>query len=287
MRKLLLSVTILILFTSCNDRKKAPTYLETIDIQLPLPNPWEITETEAKDSFGDKTDKITRGILYRGKGTLNNNEINIFISTEVPNAIGVYAEYGSRFISLSDGVFSYKIGDKIYDSFDYRNIGGPSINPTGSVKDETKSFLYLLKQGGNIRVQVRKDGATYNFTVDADGFREAYSSALEGSWGNATYYYVVLDRNNIKVEVEFTIEYVWSYDKEERYKNNTQLEEFINNFFRTKDVYFAYDRPGGYYQREKVEENWAKPILQQVRALFSDESIEYRGYDGFRAFRTY
>jgi hypothetical protein len=268
-------------------------YVKFIDIQLPPPNHWKITEREEKDSFGDKTGRIIKGIRYSVEGTYTSSrtqyqemKINISLSTEVPGGIGVYAFDGRNSISLTDGVFSYKIGDKIYDSFDYRNIGGPSINPTGSVKDETKSFLYFLKQGGNIRVQVYKDQTTYNFTVDADGFKESYSEALAGSkWGRITYYYVVPDRNNRNVEVEFSIEYTWSYEKEELYKNNPQLEEYIRNFFRTRNVNDANDGRG-YYRREFVQENWGKPILQQMRIIFFNENIEYN-YDNFRAWKTY
>jgi hypothetical protein len=262
-------------------------YNEVIEIIFPPKNPWKITEQEARDRFGDKTGSVIKGIEYRVDGSFRSSftqyqerDIKIIISTQVPSVIGVRAFDGRNLESLREGLWSYKIENEIIEN---QRFDGPSLSPTGSITDETKSFLYLLKQGGTIRVQVYKDGTTYSFTIDADGFKEVYSEALEGEEGSITYYYVVPDRNNRNIETQFTINYIWSYEKEERYKNNPQLEEYIRNFFRTKDRNFINDSRG-YYRRERVEREWGEPILQQIRVLFNDNSIEFRSNSGFRAF---
>jgi hypothetical protein len=100
------------------------------------------------------------------------------------------------------------------------------------------------------------------------------------------YQYKVSDINNGIINVKFSIRYTWSSEKEERYKDNLQLEEYIKDFFKTKNSNYAYDRRGGYYQNDKVKQDWGEPILQYIKELFSDENIEYT-YNGFSAMVGY
>ena len=83
------------------------------------------------------------------------------------------------------------------------------------------------------------------------------------------------------MEIEFTLKFKWSIERENLLKNNANIQQIVIEFFKDKDRNFAYDRPDGYYQREKVKQNWGKPLLEKLKQTFPDLNLEYGSFRVF------
>lgn len=240
---------------------------------------WHIVNI--KDAFGDETEN--KRVVYQTTGTFsnsatNNSYIDVLLLVDDPNSISVITyEYGQYCVNLDDAIYTYKIGSRIIDycplqgEFDMSFV----FHPT---HDEKTSLFYILKQGGLIKCNVYQDGSTYRFNVNADGFRDLLSEAFNGKDAYREYYYEVLDINSKKIEVEFELKYKWSFEKELVMRDNLDLKSLVTTYFNNKNEQYAFDRPGGYYQREKIEKEWGEPLLEQIRKLFLDDNIEYESF---------
>jgi hypothetical protein len=102
-------------------------------------------------------------------------------------------------------------------------------------------------------------------------------TVLRDEESKISYSYQASDINDKIINVSFGIRYIWSAEKEKLYENNTQVEDYIKSFFKTKDINYAFieEGPAKGYLKDSIIEEWGGPILQYMRDLFTDESIKY------------
>jgi hypothetical protein len=239
---------------------------------------WEVVEIV--DEFGDKTGD--KRLAYQTSGTFTNSatrnsDLDVMLLVDNPRGVNIIVfEYGRYRVELNGGLFTYKIGDTRIEHVPIKGKHD-SVRLQGRIdpRDEKTSLFYLLKQGGLIKFSVYEEGSTYRFDVNADGFLKLLSEVFTNTDSYLSFYYEVPGINNKLIEVEFTLNFKWDLEKEKQLKNNPDLQILVADFFRDKDKDFVLDRPGGYYQKEKAEQNWGVPLLDNIRHLFSDQDLEY------------
>jgi hypothetical protein len=244
-------------------------------------NVWHIVEIV--DEFGDKTGD--KRLAYQTVGTFTNSattnsNLDILLLVDNPRTVSVVVfEYGKYRVDLNDGLFTYKVGDNrienvpIEGEYDYSVRRQDGITP----HNEMTSLFYLLKQGGLVKFSVYENRSTYRFDVNADNFLKLLSETFINT-DSYLNFYDVSDINNKIIKVEFVLTFKWNIERENLLKNNPNIQQIIFEFFKNKDKNFAYDRPGGYYQRDKVRQNWGDPLLENIKKAFPDLNFEYSSF---------
>jgi hypothetical protein len=249
---------------------------------FPQNDTWRVVEIE--DAFGDKTGE--KRLVYQTAGTFTNSvttnsKLSVLLLVDNPRRVDIVVfEYGSYRVELDKGLFTYKINNSLIENVQIE--GGwdhSSMRRNGtSPRDESTSLLHLLKQGGVIKFSVYQNSSKYRFDVNADNFIKLLSEIFVNTDTFSIFYFEVPDKNNKLLEIEFELKFKWSIENENLLKNNESIQKAVSDFFQDKDKNYALDRPGGYYQRDKVEQDWGMPLLENIRQIFPDLNLEYSSF---------
>jgi hypothetical protein len=259
------SITVIFIFISC-----CALYSQAANTK------WDIVNTT--DQFGDATER--KRVVYQTTGIFSNSattdsKLDVLILSDDPNSVFVTCyEYGKYRVDLTKALFSYKIGSSVIEgvpingNYDLKYLSNPSY-------DEKTSLLYLLKQGGEIKVRVYQDGSSYLFTINANGFLEALEKAFTGQEARIKYYYEISDVKGKTIKVSFEIMYNWDSRKEAIFRDNEEIKKIATEYFSEKNRNYAYDRSGKYYDKDKVMQNWGIPFFELIRGNFPNENLEF------------
>jgi hypothetical protein len=258
---------------------------------------WEILELT--DQFNEKTGG--KNVVYLTKGSFIGSEskegdFSVVIRIYGPNRLGVDVSntdlksvndvlYSTDLESLEDAGFSYRRDDLRIDSISIK--GGWD----GDLRDDKTSLWSLMKQEGILRISAYDGGEDYLFDVNCNGLNEILKLAFLEKPAIAEYSIIAADQKQREKEIEFTLRYLWTPEKESQLKNYAELDNTVKAFFSTKnyDDYLGGDDYLGssYFNdaKDKVMSDWANPLLEEIRLLFNDPTLEYPKFNVRRYYR--
>jgi hypothetical protein len=259
---------------------------------------WEILELT--DQFNEKTGE--KYVAYLTKGNFRGSEskkgdFTVILRIYNPNTLRIHVSsadlksvndvlYRTDLKSLYDAFYDYKRDDLEING---TRIEGEWDQDVGRLfyrnHDDKTSLWTLIKQEGILRVSAWNydDGKYYLFDINCNGLNEMLKQVFLEGPASVKYAIVAADRNQVKQDIQFTLKYSWTPEKESQLRNSAELENIVKAFFSTESYIDSIVRFGRYgldydYQKDKVMSDWANPLLEKIRLLFNDPTLEYSDF---------